>query len=278
MPALRYTKGCGSARAASIAKGLCLSLAAAGFIACQVAVAGNVAQFSNPDNSLSPNQVAGTGSTAEKQPAEAPHHKRAIFEREHASEDARHVADWVVDSGDNHAMPFVIADKIDARVFVFDADGRLRGAAPALLGMARGDETIPGIGDLKLSEIPPEDRTTPAGRFVASRGLGAHGKDVLWMDYDAALALHRVAPDNPKGCRLASPRPLDHRISWGCINVAANFYNDVVSPAFTGTYGIVYVLPETRPIGKTFESYYDVEFRREADTTANLDDGTAKHQ
>ena len=36
-----------------------------------------------------------------------------------------------------------------------DADGRLRGAAPALLGLARGDDTIPGIGDRKLSDIPP---------------------------------------------------------------------------------------------------------------------------
>ncbi len=39
------------------------------------------------------------------------------------------MADWVVDSGDNRGMPFAIVDKTDAKVFVFDADGRLRGAA-----------------------------------------------------------------------------------------------------------------------------------------------------
>jgi hypothetical protein len=32
-----------------------------------------------------------------------------------------------------------------------------------------------------------------------------------------------------------------------------------VSPAFTGTYGIVYVLPETRSNSEIFASYYDVE-------------------
>ncbi|MFZ3252957.1 MAG: hypothetical protein WA133_01580, partial [Syntrophales bacterium] len=57
--------------------------------------------------------------------------KRANFERERASHEARRVADWVVDSGDNRSMPFVIVDKTDAKVFVFHADGRLRGAAPA---------------------------------------------------------------------------------------------------------------------------------------------------
>ena len=192
----------------------------------------------------------------------APHPKRANFEREHKSGNAQHMADWVIDSGDNRGMPFAIVDKMDAKVFVFDSDGRLRGAAPALLGLARGDYAVPGIGDRKLSDIRPEERTTPAGRFVASLGFNFHGKDVLWVDYNGAVSLHRVITNNPKEHRLrrlASPTPLDHRISYGCINVPAKFYNNVVSPAFTGTYGIVYVLPETRSISEIFALYYDVE-------------------
>ena len=192
----------------------------------------------------------------------APHPKRANFEREHNSRDAQHVADWLVDSGDNHGMPFVIVDKVDAKVFVFDADGRLRGAAPALLGLARGDDSIPGIGDRNMSDMRPEERTTPAGRFVASLGYNFNGKDILWVNYDDAVSLHRVITTNPKERRLerlATPTPLDNRISYGCINVPAKFYDNVVSPAFTGTYGIVYVLPETRSNSEIFASYYDVE-------------------
>jgi hypothetical protein len=30
------------------------------------------------------------------------------------------------------------------------------------------------------------------------------------------------------------------------------FYEQVVSPAFKGTYGVVYVLPETRPVREMF--------------------------
>jgi hypothetical protein len=250
--------------AATIAKGLCLGLMAVSFIPQQVAASDNAAQFSNPDSSLSTNQVATTGLIVEKQPAEAPHPKRANFEREHKSRNAQNVADWVVDSGDNSGMPFVIVDKVEARAFVFDADGRLHGAAPVLLGLGRGDDIVPGIGDRKLSDIRPGERITPAGRFVASIGVNSHGKDVLWVNYDAAVSLHRVVTNNPKERRLerlASRRPLDHRISWGCINVPANFYNDVVRPAFAETYGIVYVLPEKRSISEIFGSYYDPELR-----------------
>ncbi len=187
--------------------------------------------------------------------------KRAYFERERASHEARHVADWVVDSGDNRSLPFVIVDKKDARVFVFDAGGRLQAAAPALLGQARGDDAVPGIGERALSSIRPEEKTTPAGRFVASLGGNMRGEDVLWVDYGTATSMHRVLTTNPKERRLqrlASATPLDNRISYGCINIPAKFFENVVRPAFTGTSGIVYVLPETRPARAVFASY-DVE-------------------
>ena len=99
----------------------------------------------------------------------------------------------------------------------------------------------------RLSDIRPEERTTPAGRFVASLGYNFKGKDVLWVDYKNAVSLHRVITNNPKERRLerlASPTPLDRRISYGCINVPANFFDNVVKPTFTRTHGIVYVLPE----------------------------------
>jgi hypothetical protein len=190
-------------------------------------------------------------------------HHRAYFGNERASRDARHIADWVVDSADNRGLPFVIVDKTDAKVFVFDAGGRIQGAAPALLGLARGDDTVPGIGDREYADMPPETRTTPAGRFVAALGMDARDEDVLWVDYDAAVSLHRVITTKPEERRLerlATRTPRDNRISYGCINVPARFYENVVSPAFSGTDGIVYVLPETRPARKVFGSY-DVDKR-----------------
>ncbi|MDP2417332.1 MAG: hypothetical protein U1D25_02475 [Hydrogenophaga sp.] len=187
-----------------------------------------------------------------------PHAPRAHFGQSEPSREARHVADWVVDSGDNGGMPFVVVDKVDARVFVFDARGHLQGAASALLGLAIGDEAVPGIGQRKLSSIRPEERTTSAGRFVATQDRNLQGKEILWVDYDAAISLHPVITGHAterRAQRLDSPSPLDNRISYGCINVPVQFYKDVVSPAFRATDGIVYVLPETRSAREVFGSY-----------------------
>lgn len=184
--------------------------------------------------------------------------KRANFHQEQPSADARHVADWVIDSADSAGMPFIIVDKVDARVFVFDGGGQLRGASPVLIGLARGDRSVPGIGSRKLSTIRPEERTTPAGRFVAALDRSLGGEEILWVDYESGVALHRVIATLPKERRLQrldSSLPLEHRITYGCINVPVKFYDNVVSPAFTGTSGVVYVLPDTRSVREVFGSY-----------------------
>jgi hypothetical protein len=194
--------------------------------------------------------AAGTG------PAAA----RADLGAEPASATVRHFADWVIASDDDHGLTFAIVDKVQAKVFVFYPDGRLRGAAPALLGQARGDDSTPGIGERPLSRIRAGERTTPAGRFAANLGNDLGEKDVLWVDYADAIALHRVITTNPKEHRLqrlATATPLDNRISYGCINVPADFYDGIVQPAFAGAGGIVYILPEVRALRSVFPGYDD---------------------
>jgi hypothetical protein len=177
---------------------------------------------------------------------------------EPASETIAQVAGWVVASGDNRGLPYMIIDKVAAQVFVFGADGQPKGATPALLGSARGDHSAPGVGDRELSSIRPEERTTPAGRFLAGYGPAIGRKSVLWVDYATAVSLHQVVTSNRKERRLQrleSATPEDNRITYGCINVAAGFYQDVVRPAFTGTNGVVYILPETEPLSEAFPSF-----------------------
>ena len=187
--------------------------------------------------------------------------RRADFGSTEVSPQARDTANWVVDSGDNQGMPFIIIDKMQARVLMFDARGQLSGAAPALLGLAVGDDSVPGIGQRKLSSIRPHERTTPAGRFVASLAPNLKGEEILWVDYHNAIAMHPVVTSNPKERRterLASSRVQDKRISYGCINIPADFYRSHISPAFRDSSGVVYVLPETRPNASVFTSYYQV--------------------
>ena len=251
----------------SIALKLCVGMVvlALGLLPEYVAAGEKIAYLrpaSGPLSMSAPQEVPTQSATA-AQTVAAGSRQRASFGRERASRETRQIADWIVDSADNLGLPFVVLDKIDAKIFVFDAGGRILGAAPALVGSARGDDTVPGIGDREYADMPPETRTTPAGRFVAALGMDTRCEDVLWVDYDAAVSLHRVVTSKPKERRLerlATPTPLDNRISYGCINVPKRFYENVVSTAFTGTDGIVYVLPETRPAREVFGSY-DVEER-----------------
>lgn len=183
--------------------------------------------------------------------------QRADFRFESASSDARRLADWVVMSGDNQRNFFVVVDKKDTRVFVFNADGTLRGATPVLIGAAVGDDSIKGIGSRPIPLVEPHERTTPAGRFEGERGRNADGEDVVWVDYDAAVSMHRVRTHEPRERRLqrlASPQTDDNRISYGCINVPVDFYESILKPAFATSRGLVYVLPEVRPLDEVFTS------------------------
>ncbi len=178
-----------------------------------------------------------------------------------SSDMARRMVGWIMLTRDNRGLPFVIVDKADAKVFVFDKNGQALGAAKALLGMAQGDDSVEGIGTMPLAQITPDMRTTPSGRFVASMGRDL-GTDVLWVDYKNAISLHRVINTNPKERRLqriVSASAADHRISYGCINVPVKFFDGVVLPAFSGTNGIVYVLPEVKSLKAVFPTYFDLE-------------------
>lgn len=157
------------------------------------------------------------------------------------------LATWVSASGDANGRPFVIVDKLGARVLAFDAAGALVGETPALLGAAQGDVSPPGVGTMRLAEITAAMRITPAGRYDAHLGMNLAGHPILWVDYDAALSLHPVVTGNRaerRLQRLATPSILDNRISYGCINVPALFYQEIVEPLFRPANGIVYILPE----------------------------------
>jgi hypothetical protein len=193
----------------------------------------------------------------------APHRPHAAdFGEITPSDDAKYIANWVADSGDNTRLAFAILDKRDARVYVFDADARLIGASPVLLGVAPGDDSVAGIGQRPINEVRPEERTTPAGRFASAPGRNASGEDVVWVDYADAVSMHRVRPVDPKERRLerlASPDPAQRRISYGCINVPVAFFNAVVHATLAAGSGVVYVLPERKSIQETFASSYAVK-------------------
>ena len=177
------------------------------------------------------------------------------FAAERASADARYAAAWVLAGADNQNLPFAVVDKRDARIYVFEAGGRLVGASAVLLGIAPGDFSV-GI-DRAPASLSLAERTTPAGRFEARPGRNDKGEDIVWIDYAASPALHRLRPapvQERRAARLDSPTPDDNRISAGCIIVPVSFYEAVVAPTLGSHRSVIYVLPESHSARGMFEA------------------------
>ena len=175
------------------------------------------------------------------------------------SKDGDDVLQWIVRSADNQAAPFAIIDKRRAQLWLFDAQGQWIDSSPVLLGSARGDESVPGIGERDLKDILSHERTTPAGRFVVEPGRNTKGEDIFWIDYDAAVSMHRVRTHKPaekRLKRLASATAEDNRISYGCINVPVAFYEQRIDPLFKPGPGLVYLLPEKKPLTTVFPAVH----------------------
>lgn len=176
-----------------------------------------------------------------------------------ASEDARYAVRWVLATQDNQGMPFVIVDKKNARIFVFESKGQLLGASAALLGLSPGDTDVTDIAHRQPTSLSTVERSTPAGRFLTEPGRNLNGEAVVWMNYAARLAIHRLRPSaahERREARLASATPDDNRISLGCVIVPESFYDTVISPAFGKSHGVVYVLPETRSVQHMFNAMH----------------------
>jgi hypothetical protein len=180
-----------------------------------------------------------TAATTEP-PGEVVAATQADLERQRASPDVRHLARWAVDTGDHSGQPFVVVDKERARLFAFDALGRLRASAPVLLGAVRSD----------AAQVP----ATPAGRFVAQPWPAPLVSAIEWSDGEVVLSLHALpSPASPGRAsqRLASDRVEDKRISDGSLHVAGDFYQQFLAP-LRGQSSVAYVLPEVQSLQDMF--------------------------
>ena len=167
---------------------------------------------------------------------------------------AHQFAQDVVRSADAGGRTIGVIDKPSATLWIFDAQGRLIASSPVLVGEATGDSAPADIGTRPLSRVKKHEKVTTAGRYVTEAGNNHKGEDIVWLDYDSALSMHRVrnVPGEGRAKRLQTPTVADNRISFGCVNIPASFYDRYVDPLFSRTPGVVYVLPETKSVVSVF--------------------------
>jgi hypothetical protein len=136
--------------------------------------------------------------------------------------------------GDNTAARFAIVDKKAARIYVFGAAGRLVGASPTLLGLARGDVAVPGSGQKDPAQLLPDERKTPAGRFASRPGVNLNGANrSCGSTTTAASPSTACAPAvrSRSACTASATDSVeDKRLSLGCVVVPEEFFSTVVMP------------------------------------------------
>ena len=153
------------------------------------------------------------------------------------------------DAQDNR--PFAIVDKRAATLSIYAANGRLIGRTPALLGLTPGDAEPASARGKAPSALAAHERVTPAGRFEAAPGRNLSGERVVWFDYGANLAIHRLRPapeSQRRPERLVSDKLQDRRITLGCVVVDPAFFDEVVLPTLGKGASLVYILPERAPL------------------------------
>lgn len=152
---------------------------------------------------------------------------------------AKATLDHINETSDNGGRPFIIADKKAGKLYLMNADGKVVDTTPALFGRDTSDavRTDRATGAGKYDLTYNRDQRLPSGYegSVQSFDTGTNGE---------TFAIHRVIDvkgENRSG-RLASATAHDNRITHGCINVPAEFYNQHLD----GELGaVLYVLPET---------------------------------
>jgi len=205
--------------------------------------------------SASPSKTSEVQSETDALVAKSTVPRQADLGQTQVSDQLKRIAHWSAATHDHAAMPFVVVDKQAARLYVFDASARLQADTAVLIGSAVGDLSAPGVGLKAIADVQPEERTTPAGRFNGQWGRTITGEDVVWVDYDAAVSMHRVRSHQPKERRLqrlASETIEDNRISYGCINVPVDFFDTHLLPVFSTMAARVYVLPDHLTLEEVF--------------------------
>jgi hypothetical protein len=168
------------------------------------------------------------------------------------------VADWIVGTKDAKGKPFFVVDKPSATAYIFDAAGKLQGAAPVLLGQNSKADVLPASGiDKTIEQTTKAEKVTPAGRFEGKVTPNAeYGSILTFLKLaNSVLAMHKTylgSASERRQQRLDSPTAEDNFVSYGCINIDAKFYKQFVETGFKDG-GVMYITPMTQSLESTFQ-------------------------
>lgn len=164
---------------------------------------------------------------------------------------AQSVYESMAPTANDSGKGFIIADKPNGMLHVFNADGSVLVQDAALYGKDIGDI------ESKLSSLKGGAKITPAGKFtlVATPDAEYAGGMILELAETASegngvIAVHAAYLGNAsekRNQRLASPGVADKRISYGCVNTTHDTFLKSILPNIKSLNGgMIFVLPDAQ--------------------------------
>lgn len=172
--------------------------------------------------------------------------------------------------------PYIIADKYTATIYVIGGDNMLIHSFPALFGAARGE--TPHTSNLSTKN-PGPGATTPQGMYellnnpdiISDHDLEKYQGNIYMVkntenENGVYMAMHQTAYMNAENYRarlaaLASPSPEDNKMSWTCINIGKENFEEYLDKYFDVSEEgyMLYILPDNPDEQFRFENPYETK-------------------
>ena len=168
--------------------------------------------------------------------------------KESMSPEAQKVYEAMAPAAKESGKGFIIGDKPNGKMHAFKADGSLIVSANTLTGKDTGDV----LGKSSLEGGP---KVTPAGKFTLqvsqTEGYGTTFDLVETFDGTGWISIHSAYLGNPKekrAERLATGKPEESRITYGCWNLDNTVIKDKLAPNIADLNGgMMFVIPDNDP-------------------------------
>lgn len=172
--------------------------------------------------------------------------------------------------------PYIIADKYTATIYVIGGDNMLIHSFPALFGAATGE--TPHTSNLGTKN-PGPGATTPQGMYelmnnpdlISDHDLEKYQGNIYMVkntenENGVYMAMHQTAYMNAENYRqrlaaLASPSPKDNKMSWTCINIGKENFEEYLDKYFDVSEEgyMLYILPDNPNEQFRFENPYETK-------------------
>lgn len=144
----------------------------------------------------------------------------------------------------------IVLDKATAQIIVMQGK-EIVAQNPALFGSNNSDFWPGGSQEAAFSLPIPmaEKKVTPAGTYKMAKMANDpdYGSSINFSVYKTyRLAIHRVyrgTPSERRPARLASALILDNFISFGCVNVSDEFYDQVIDKLVFSNNSFLFISP-----------------------------------